>query len=132
MTQLISSFYIAIDGDNVGRKIEYLIVTNQPEKLALFSKNYHKAMIWLKETLESNLNAEVVFSGGDSLLAFSQKIQMPPFNDLEILKSKFSEKSETTLSIGIGGTLRQAYFALKLAKAKGRNRIELFEGSSNE
>jgi GTP cyclohydrolase III len=120
-------FYIAIDGDNVGQKIEYFIVTNQAQELAAFSRKYCKTMVWLETTLRANLNADIVFMGGDSLLALCSNISLVPINELELIKSQFSQLSEMTFSAGIGSSLRQAYFALKLAKAKGRDRIELFK-----
>lgn len=130
MTDSITPSYIAIDGDNVGRELEYLVVTNQLQKLTSFSKNYHRLMTWLEEALRSDLNAKIIFSGGDSLLVSQQ--QLPSLGKLELLKDEFAKRAGTTLSIGIGSTPRQAYFALKLAKAKGKNRIELFEESNNE
>ena len=132
LDNMIPSFYVAIDGDNIGRKIEYFIVTDQLQKLTSFSKSYHNAMQWLESTLKFKLNAEIVFVGGDSLLASFSENQILSIKDLESLKIEYTRMSETTLSIGIGETLRHAYVALKLAKAKGRDCIELFEDVSND
>lgn len=119
--------YIAIDGDNVGQKIEWLVVNERPKELTTFSNNYHQAMEWLEQRLESRLVAKIIFNGGDSLLAAFEHKNSLSLNELETIRKRFLEIAQTTISIGIGGNLRQAYFALKLAKAKGRDRIEIFE-----
>lgn len=118
--------YIAIDGDDVGRKLEYYTVTNQIEKLEDFFRTYQESMIWLEEKLKTKLKAKIIINGGDSLLAFCIQKDMQILDKLEELRKEFSMLSEATLSIGIGKNPRQAYFALKLAKASGKNRIEIF------
>lgn len=118
--------YLAADGDDVGRKIEFFIVTNQMESLSRFFKNFQSAMIWLESILSQEFNANIVFNGGDSLLA-SIEIKELTLDKLEVIRIKFSEFSKATLSFGIGNNPRQAYFALKLAKASGKNRTEIFQ-----
>ena len=123
-------FYIAIDGDDVGRRIERLIVNNQTHQLSKFSTQYEYAMDWLEKILESNLKTQTIFKGGDSLFAICSEKQ--PFaikSSLEALRKDFYNLSKMTLSMGIGSSPREAYFALKLAKAQGKNRIILFSES---
>jgi len=122
----MKTIYLAADGDDVGRTIEFFIVMEQIEKLSDFSKSYNAAMIWLSEKLTKNFAAKIIFSGGDSLLV-SSLLDEPLIDNLEQLRVEFFNHSQTTISFGIGDNPRQAYFALKLAKASGKNRIEIFK-----
>lgn len=122
----MKSLYLAADGDDIGRKIEFFIVMNQMDSLSDFSHNYQSAMLWLVDILSKDFDAKIVFYGGDSLLA-SLTFKEYLIGDLEKLRVQFAILSHTTLSFGIGSNPRQAYFALKLAKASGKNKIEVFQ-----
>lgn len=122
-------FYIAIDGDDVGRQIEYLVVNNKSQQLSEFSTKYEYAMVWLEQQLKNILDVKIIFRGGDSLLCTSSKEQASIEEEINSLKKEFIDLVEVTLSVGIGSSLREAYFALKLAKANGKNRITLFDQS---
>lgn len=120
------NIYLAADGDDVGRKIEFFIVMNQMDLLTDFFNNFQAAMAWFAEKLSKEFDAEIIFNGGDSLLARLQ-VNEVLIDELEDSRSEFSNLSHTTISIGIGDNPRQAYFALKLAKASGKNRTEIFQ-----
>ncbi|MEH2181718.1 mCpol domain-containing protein [Nostoc sp.] len=122
----MKTLYIAADGDDVGRKIEFFIVMEQMDPLSDFFNDFQAAMIWFTEKLLKEFNAKIIFSGGDSLLA-SLIVSELLIDELEKLRIEFSNLSHTTISFGIGDSPRQAYFALKLAKASGKNRIEIFQ-----
>ncbi|NJN88239.1 MAG: mCpol domain-containing protein [Leptolyngbyaceae cyanobacterium SL_7_1] len=121
---------MAADGDDVGRKIEFFVVTNQMEMLSEFFCNFQSAMFWLSEKLEDEFDAKIIFNGGDNLLA-DLKIDGKQIEELENLRVEFSRRSKATLSFGVGINPRQAYFALKLAKASGKDRIEIFQECIN-
>lgn len=122
----MKSFFLAADGDDVGRKIEFLIVSNQVESLTDFFNDFHDAMLWFSEVLTDNFGAKIIFNGGDSLLA-ELKSEYFQAEKLDNLRAEFHCKSKATISFGIGFNPRQAYFALKLAKASGKDRIEIFQ-----
>ena len=122
----MGSLYLAADGDDVGRKLEFFIVTNQMEPLSDFFHNFQSAMVWLAKKLSDEFNAKIIFNGGDSLLV-SLQFDDISVSKLESLRIQFSSLSDATLSFGLGNNPRQAYFALKLAKASGKNRIEIFQ-----
>lgn len=122
----MKTLYLAADGDDVGRKIEFFIVMNQIHQLADFSNDYHAAMIWFAEKLSNDFGAKIIFNGGDSLLT-SLTLSKISINNLEKLRVEFCNLSQSTISFGIGDSPRHAYFALKLAKATGKNRIEIFQ-----
>ena len=126
----MKSLFLAADGDDVGRKIEFLIVTNQIDVLSEFFNNFQSAMFWLSERLKNDFGAKIIFNGGDNLLADLQ-IDEARIKELESLRVEFFSLSKATLSFGIGINPRQAYFALKLAKASGKDRTEIFQECVN-
>jgi hypothetical protein len=127
----MKTLYLAADGDDVGRKIEFFIVMNQTRQLSDFSDDYQAAMVWFSEKLSNNFGAKIIFKAGDSLLACSL-LEEFSLNSLEQLRIEFCKLSHATISFGIGNSPRQAYFALKLAKASGKNRIEIFQEYGND
>lgn len=118
----MEELYIAIDGDDVGRRLEHSMLINDQNNLIDFSNRFNESMTWLERILEQTFQAQIIFNGGDNLLA---KLQQNDFDlgKLTIIAKSFLAKSTSTLSIGIGTNMRQAYFALKLAKTSGKNRI---------
>lgn len=121
-TALTEQTYLSIDGDDIGRRLEYLLLTNQVEALERFSLSFREAFNWLTEKLIEQLNARPIFFGGDNLLAVMEtrpKLKV----ELDSLSKGFLNRSECTLSIGLGASPVQSYVALKLAKASGKNRI---------
>jgi GTP cyclohydrolase III len=119
------TWYIAADGDDIGRRLEYFTLTNNTEELSSFSARFGNGMQWFKKELESRLGAYIIFSGGDNLMA---SINSPdnPYVAIEQIRVLFKKKGDGTLSVGIGQTPRDAYFALKIAKASGKNCAQVF------
>jgi GTP cyclohydrolase III len=126
----MKELYLAIDGDDVGHRLEYFMLTENRESLEEFSTMFESAMSWLKDTLIRDFGAVIVFSGGDNLLA-SIGSNTRTGDELEKLRTAFAERARTTLSMGLGESLHEAYFALKLAKTSGKNRIHRFREFSN-
>ncbi len=123
--------YLAIDGDDVGHRLEYFILTNDSDSLRGFSATFASAMAWLEQELQSNLGATLIFSGGDNLLACINT-DSDPMDLLGELRNEFATRAKSTLSVGIGGSPRQAYLALKLAKASGKDCIQRAGEFTNE
>lgn len=122
--------FLAVDGDNVGSRLEYFAITNNVVALKVFSATFNSSMVWFEKQLKESFNAEITFSGGDNLLARLNKDF--PLESLEELRRQFFAKSESTLSMGMGETPQQAYLALKLAKTNGKNSIRQFQEIANE
>ena len=116
--------YLAVDGDDVGHKLEYLILVNECKAITRFSKTFQSAMFWLEDKLINDCSATIIFSGGDSLLAYLNDL---PMEVIEVLRTEFAERANRTLSVGLGENPMQAYFALKLAKTSGKNCIRHFK-----
>lgn len=118
----MKKLYISVDGDDVGSRLEYLILSGALGELQEFSTNYKKAMAWLKDELRSHLDATIIFDGGDSLLATIPELLFDK-QLVESIRHRYLQESERTISIGIGNNSRDAYVALKIAKASGKNRL---------
>lgn len=116
------NIYIAIDGDDVGNKLEFFILMNHLEQLKSFSELFAESFRWLEDRIIENLNANIIFSGGDNLLADAED-NNELVNKLERFKSDFLRQSGCSLSIGLGTNTREAYIALKLAKVSGKDQI---------
>ncbi len=127
----ISDYYLALDGDDVGHHLEYYMLTNDLSALRAFSLGFASSLRQLKEKLEMELNADVVFVGGDNLLA---KIPTSSFDivALQNIQKNFLRESNISVSFGIGRSPRESYIALNFAKVSGKNCIKLFQELSDE
>lgn len=103
----MDTFY-ALDGDSVGRRLEYLVMNNDEDKIVEYSKKISCAVNDVVSALEK-AGCSIIFFGGDSVLA---KSSLPI--DIEIIPRKFNG---TTFSLGVGNTPLMAMLALKKAKA---------------
>lgn len=110
---IIRRFY-AIDGDDVGPLIRSKIISNDIVGASVLSQDINTYFGLLRSILESSQH-EIVFCGGDSLLSISQKSLDELFDELPV--------GPCTISIGIGSTAEEAYLALQLAKARGKNQV---------
>jgi GTP cyclohydrolase III len=119
----VQDIYIAIDGDDIGYRLEYYMLTDQPKHLQAFSESFEASFSWLRNVLVNDFGATIVFSGCDNLLAVV-KSDNHLIEKLEGLRRDFFERAEQSLSVGLGRSTREAYLALKLAKASGKDCIQ--------
>lgn len=107
--------FIAVDGDDVGLQLRTLIVNNDMEGASSLSKSILIFFNSLRSYLERS-ECEIVFCGGDSLLASNYRSSLDGwFDNLP--------SGPCTISIGIGPTPEYAYLALQSAKARGKNQV---------
>ena len=104
--------FYAIDGDEVGKKLEFYLASDQVENAIAYSEAITAETDAIRARL-ANLGARILFCGGDSILAESQ--------ELLSLDLGSGNGAGVTWSVGIGGTPSSALLALKKAKALGRN-----------
>lgn len=102
---------IAIDGNQIGIKIEQFILSNNLDDLLDFSKNVTEIIQKISDIVHKH--GEIYLSGGDNILATFD------YDNLEqlITDIKMVTGSEFEYSIGIGFTAAEAYLALKYAKS---------------
>jgi len=114
-------YYFGIDGDDTGRELERLfqldVASNQFYR---FSKSIDDAMRAIaKKVVLRPINGKVIFCSGDDLF-FTGVYDIEAFEELRNMYSEIAK--ERTCSIGFGKTPKEAYVALKMAKAKmGKN-----------
>lgn len=112
-------YFYALDGDNVGRRLECLVLTNDCNAISQFSQVVQTALDEVVAEL-LGLQCNIVFRGGDSILACC---------DTAIAVEELPlERSGFTFSIGVGTTPTRALLALKQAKGNGKCRVEFFHG----
>jgi hypothetical protein len=114
--------YIRFDVDNVGENIE----------LNLLNKHYNKAQdihdciqLNMRETLKELRNfssLSLLMIGCDDILFSINKIEFD-LDFFDNLKEQFYTKTGFTISIGIGNSMLEALFNLRVAKLSGKNKI---------
>jgi minimal CRISPR polymerase domain len=113
-------WYLAVDGDDIGRRLELCMVTNDIEALSAFASSFDSAVNSMVDYLRGVDGVDVILFGGDSIM---MKVRD------EMLDLALRAVNETgrdkgfTFSGGYASTMREAYLALKIAKASGKDRI---------
>ena len=107
-------YIYAIDGDDIGEKIERALFNNDLKKAAYISSIIEDTLKELNKEF-IRLGAETIFLAGDSLLVRS--------NELLMLPNEMFQCGKMTFSMGIAHTPSNAVLALKKAKGLGKNRI---------
>lgn len=116
------NYFIRIDCDNVGDKIELALYNNDPQKAQKISDLIKDNIMWLIKELTLKLNAKILLIGSDDILC---EISGEFYNleELEKIRLKFCEKANITLSIGIGNSIITSLINLNIAKISGKNKI---------
>ncbi|CAH7449853.1 MCpol domain-containing protein [Vibrio chagasii] len=111
--------YIAIDGDDVGRRITSCYLSNDQERLGQISVVLEDATIRIAELLSSK-GFDIIFRAADGVVG-----QIDGHFCVDDLFSEISSvnTSDITFSAGVGGNLREAYIALLSSKSNGKNKI---------
>ena len=112
-----SPSYMAIDGDDVGSRIERFLLEDDADSASRLSCKISRALNASVRILRSH-GLEVVMHAGDNLLASGGKEAID-----RSLKELRKVRWPGTLSVGIGNNTSDAYLALKYAKSLGGNKI---------
>ncbi|AHL22644.1 mCpol domain-containing protein [Thermococcus nautili] len=120
--------YISIDGDNIGALLEKFILQNKKEDLKNISKTISLCFQSFISKLESEvlIPIEVIVLGGDTIIIEVNEREIT--TAINVIIKHFSN-CPFSVSIGIGASLREAYLALKFAKATGKNKIVIHKDS---
>ncbi|MFB2839534.1 mCpol domain-containing protein [Floridanema evergladense] len=118
---IIETFFIAVDGDLVGRKIEKLIISSELDELVTYSHLINESVNKMRSFSE-NIGGKTYLQGGDNLLVEVADYQA-------FVEQIISSRAEmaASFSVGIGRNAVEAYLALKFAKSAGRGLIILVE-----
>lgn len=122
----VESFFVAIDGDLVGRKIEKLIISNKLDELLEYSHSINNSVDNIRLIADS-LGGKTYVQGGDSLL-----IEVKSYQSFIEKFIAIHSRLAVTFSVGIGKNVIEAYLALKFAKSAGGGLIVLVEVINGE
>lgn len=118
-TNVDPPYYIAVDGDDVGRRFEERLAncvdSSSVESLTTWSFQIQSDLAVLMHSLSENWNATFIARTGDGFLA------SVPARSLCEVQSQFRPRLlDATVTTGVGPSVKAAYLALKLGKAKNR------------
>ena len=119
-----NKYYIYIDADNIGDKLELLIILDRLDEACTFSRTLSSAMKDLCSDLEKNLNADILLFGGDDIIA-SIESEYLDIDKIELIRKSFYKLTNCTISCGISLSVQDALQNLRIAKLNGRNQIEV-------
>lgn len=115
--------YIAIDGDDSGRKISACFINNDQDGLAEISRRLKQAAADVSEFLISN-GFKIIFCAADGVTAMHAGKAQDYAALFEAIQSL--SPHNMTFSAGVGSTLQEAYIALLDAKSSGKNRLSAY------
>lgn len=116
--------YISIDGDDIGRRIVALHLSNDAEGLGAFVALIHNKVTRVGDLLR-NAGYTVIFCAADGVVAYKAEASPASAVDLYVSIDAIAG-NEVTFSAGVGASLREAYVALLTAKSNGKARICAF------
>ena len=123
--------YLLADGDDIGNTVQYHLLTSDIEGVHTFSQIVSEAFSYISSEIVNTLDANIIFLGGDDILAEIPEEHYDR-NIVEKIRKAIAEKFHFTVSMGIGRSCQEAYINLRLAKVLGKNRIvengEVFHG----
>lgn len=113
--------YLLADGDRIGDRLELFLLEGNIDGAVALSGRLHRALARLVSSLKEELNGQILFTGGDDVLA-AVPATLASSEGCEALQSVYQEACGCTLSVGVGRTPQSAVDALRRAKLLGRNR----------
>lgn len=115
--------FISIDGDDIGRRITALYLTNDREGLTSFVNNVNDNVQSITDALE-NGGHKIIFSAADGVVA-----EIIGDIDTAELYRKIADVGapKLTFSAGVGDTLQECYVALLAAKSEGKARLRRYK-----
>jgi len=113
-------YYYAIDGDDIGRRLESLVLSEDTAAVRAFSRVVEAAIGRIREHLLAH-GCSIILCAGDSILAEAPCILPPSATPTSLDGLSFS--------IGAGRSPGEALLALKRAKGLGRGRLEWLQRS---
>ncbi len=121
-------FYIALDGDGVGKKVGRAVIANDVDELHRVSNRIDAAQDFILHWC-GDIGGTKISGGGDEAVLCVPKEALSKVEDLR----KSVEKSfGYTISVGIGKSLSEAGTALLVAKLRGKDRVVYFNKKIKE
>lgn len=116
---MTAEWFLALDGDDIGRKLELFMLTNDIESLSTFASAFDSTINSLVQSACGIDGVDLVLFGGDSVM-----LKVPDSALKSVLNIIKGASGQFTFSGGYATSMRGAYLALKLAKTSGKDRVE--------
>ncbi|WP_415349815.1 mCpol domain-containing protein [Clostridium perfringens] len=107
--------YAYIDGDDIGLRIEHSFMSNDEVALKNINNDVKLMVDKITKYLIEN-KAKIIFSGADGIICKSDELDIK-----RIIEFIRNIGKGISFSIGVGSSLREAFLALRYAKASGKN-----------
>lgn len=111
--------YVAIDGDDIGRKITSCYLKNDIKSLVEINNLVQSKVQGIAGILIKN-GFSIIFCAADGVAGFSTKTK--DVGEIFETIQKFGAP-ELSFSAGVGSDLKEAYIALMFAKSTGKSKI---------
>lgn len=108
----INKFFIAVDGDSIGKILEKHILSGDMKELSSFSQSLQQDIDYISDGL-LRLNGEIYMKGGDNLLGL---IDASSVSVAISVVCEMNQKRNYHFSIGIASNSAESFIALKYAK----------------
>lgn len=112
--------YAYFDGDNIGDSIELLLMNHNIDAAKGLSLKLNVALEQLKNSLNENLDLQIILYGGDDLLIEFDAVE-GYIETIESARREYFQCCGHYISCGSGNTLKIAMENLRKAKLIGRN-----------
>jgi len=112
-----SSHYVLLDGDQVGRRMEDLLLRDALPRLYFLVQDLNEAVLVLARVFRQ-VGGLVYLCGGDTVLGSVENVR-----SLLCAMKSVRHALPCTFSAGVGSSVSDALIALKLAKARGAGEV---------
>lgn len=110
------------DGDLIGSTIEKFLLNGDIELATALSANINLAMVEIKELVDQYSKYEILIWGGDDILITSRNRRVSDKLIKEI-RTLFKDRTNCSMSCGVGSSIKEAMENLGEAKESGRNKV---------
>ncbi|HEY5234704.1 MAG TPA: mCpol domain-containing protein [Rhabdochlamydiaceae bacterium] len=121
-------FFIAADGDGIGKLVGRAVIANNVDELHKVSNRIDAAQDFILHWCKS-VNGIKISGGGDE---FTAAIPPEAKDGLKDLRECIEKSFGYTISVGVGRSLSEAGTALLVAKLRGKDRIVWFNKKIKE
>jgi GTP cyclohydrolase III len=114
--------FIYLDGDDVGSRLELLLLDGKLDEAIRFSELVTEAMFELRKSFEQVAGLNISLFGGDDLIA---EFCVASLSAIAVnqFRRNFESKCGVTISAGVGTLVEDALANLRRAKLSGKNRL---------
>jgi hypothetical protein len=120
--------YAYFDGDNIGSKLELLLLDDNADGAANYSASIDAALTRTCQNLQIIPSLVVILAGGDDIFVKWRHGRVA-IADIERACSTYKEVCGQSLSVGIGLTASRAILNLRRAKLQGKAQLVCESGS---